>query len=202
MWHSFRQFRSKMLDRYFSKLRWWTWTTLCTCWQSKIQFCLKWSCMSLVNYGCSLYHLYKFPQSLLFLGCIRKTGQYLQKQTKNASKSSIRASFLKVGLQNSADKRPFPSNQTISALVAITIHSKTKGGVDGSNRYLAVSRSPSSVLPWEQKLVTQTIKSFLTNSFILWWFNCCSDLLNENIHFGIWGNTERMSTLCHHLVLS
>lgn len=39
-----------------------------------------------------------------------------------------------------------------------SFYSKTKCGVDGATKYGVVLRSASLPLPWEQKLITQTIK--------------------------------------------
>lgn len=49
-----------------------------------------------------------------------------------------------------------------------SFYSKTKGGVDGSAQARAVLRSPTSSLQWEQKIVTQTLKTIFINAFIAW----------------------------------
>lgn len=49
-----------------------------------------------------------------------------------------------------------------------SVYSKTKGGVDGSAQMRSILRSSTSHLKWEQKIVTQVIKTVLVNSFISW----------------------------------
>jgi YqaJ-like viral recombinase domain len=49
-----------------------------------------------------------------------------------------------------------------------TLYSKTKGGVDGSAQARSILRSATSSLKWEQKVVTQTIKTLAVNSFVAW----------------------------------
>ena len=49
-----------------------------------------------------------------------------------------------------------------------SLYSKTKGGVDGSAQARAILRSSTSSLKWEQKIVSQTIKTLAVNSFIAW----------------------------------
>lgn len=48
------------------------------------------------------------------------------------------------------------------------LYSKTKGGVDGVTQYRSIMRSSTTTMGWEQKLVTQTLKTLLINSFIAW----------------------------------
>lgn len=47
-----------------------------------------------------------------------------------------------------------------------SIYSKTKGGVDGMTQWRSIMRSPTSSMKWEQKLVTQCLKTVLVNAFI------------------------------------
>lgn len=49
-----------------------------------------------------------------------------------------------------------------------SLYSKTKGGVDGSAQARAILRSSTSSLKWEQKVVSQTIKTLAINSFLAW----------------------------------
>ncbi len=48
------------------------------------------------------------------------------------------------------------------------LYSRTKGGIDGSAQARAILRSPTSSLKWEQKVVTQTMKTLAVNAFISW----------------------------------
>lgn len=52
-----------------------------------------------------------------------------------------------------------------------TFYSRTKGGVDGSAQYRSTLRSSMTVFRWEQKLITQTIKSVIANAYIVWKIN-------------------------------
>lgn len=65
-----------------------------------------------------------------------------------------------------------------------SLYSKTKGGVDGGTQYRAILRSPSSVLNWEQKIVSQTLKNLAVNAFIAWRMRQRSDLLESMDKFG------------------
>jgi hypothetical protein len=49
-----------------------------------------------------------------------------------------------------------------------SLYSKTKGGVDGSAQARAILRSPTSSFKWEQKIVSQTMKTLCVNAFIAW----------------------------------
>jgi hypothetical protein len=49
-----------------------------------------------------------------------------------------------------------------------SIYSRTKGGVDGSAQARAILRSPTSSFKWEQKIVSQTLKTLSVNAFISW----------------------------------
>ena len=49
-----------------------------------------------------------------------------------------------------------------------SLYSKTKCGVDGSAQARAILRSSTSSLKWEQKIVSQTIKTLAINAFIAW----------------------------------
>ena len=51
---------------------------------------------------------------------------------------------------------------------AQSFYSKTKGGVDGSAQYCAIMRSSTSKRKWEQKIVSQTLKTVCINSFFGW----------------------------------
>lgn len=49
-----------------------------------------------------------------------------------------------------------------------SFYSKTKGGVDGATQQRAILRSATSHLQWEQKLVSQVLKTVSINAFIAW----------------------------------
>jgi hypothetical protein len=49
-----------------------------------------------------------------------------------------------------------------------SIHSKTKGGVDGSAQAWAILRAFTSALKWEQTIVTQTFQALPVNEFLGW----------------------------------
>jgi hypothetical protein len=61
-----------------------------------------------------------------------------------------------------------------------SIYSKTKGGVDGSAQARAVLRSSTSSLHWEQKIVTQTLKTLAVNAFISYRMEVKSSLLETS----------------------
>lgn len=50
-------------------------------------------------------------------------------------------------------------------------YSRTKCGVDGTVQCRAGLRSPSSRIDWDSKVVTQTLKTLVVNSFISWCFH-------------------------------
>lgn len=60
-----------------------------------------------------------------------------------------------------------------------TFYSRTKGGVDGSAQYRATIRSSMTIVSWEQKLITQTIKAVVANAYVLWKINRNSRLLES-----------------------
>lgn len=49
-----------------------------------------------------------------------------------------------------------------------SFYSKTKGGVDGATQQRAILRSATSHFAWEQKLVTQVLKTVCVNAFLAW----------------------------------
>lgn len=49
-----------------------------------------------------------------------------------------------------------------------SFYSKTKGGVDGATQQRAILRSSTSHLAWEQKLVSQVLKTVSLNAFFAW----------------------------------
>ena len=64
-----------------------------------------------------------------------------------------------------------------------TLYSKTKGGVDGSAQARAILRSPTSSLKWEQKVVTQTLKTLAVNAFVAWRMRQKKSLLENKESF-------------------
>ena len=63
-------------------------------------------------------------------------------------------------------------------------YSKLKCGVDGTTQFRAVLRAPTATLRWEQKMVTQTLKTLLTNGFICWRICTIYDISNSDDVFG------------------
>jgi hypothetical protein len=51
-----------------------------------------------------------------------------------------------------------------------SLYSRTKGGVDGSAQAKAILRSSTCSFKWEQKTVSQTLKTLAVNAFIAWRF--------------------------------
>lgn len=49
-----------------------------------------------------------------------------------------------------------------------SFYSKTEGGIDGAAQNRPTLKSSMVALRWEEKLVTQTIKSVVANAFLLW----------------------------------
>lgn len=80
---------------------------------------------------------------------------------------------------------------------AQSFYSKTKGGIDGSAQARAILRSSTSALSWEQKLVTQTLKTLLINAFkriiITWRISERRSLLQNKQAFG------KLDTFRHNL---
>lgn len=64
-----------------------------------------------------------------------------------------------------------------------SLYSKTKGGVDGSAQARAILRSSTSSLKWEQKVVSQTIKTLAINAFIAWRMDQKKELLETKETF-------------------
>ncbi|PXF43989.1 hypothetical protein BWQ96_06222 [Gracilariopsis chorda] len=64
-----------------------------------------------------------------------------------------------------------------------SLYSRTKGGVDGSTRARAILRSSTSAMKWEQKVVTQTLKTLSVNAFISWRMSQKRDLLQSKETF-------------------
>lgn len=64
-----------------------------------------------------------------------------------------------------------------------SFYSKTKGGVDGATQYRAVLTSSGSQLAWEQKLITQVLKSLSINAFLAWRIFERRDLVNTSATF-------------------
>ena len=65
-----------------------------------------------------------------------------------------------------------------------SLYSKTKGGVDGSAQARAILRSSTSSLKWEQKIVSQTLKTLAINAFIAWRMAEKESLLQSKEAFG------------------
>ena len=65
------------------------------------------------------------------------------------------------------EKGPFPPLKLFKH-ASQSLYSKTKSGVDGSAQSRAFLRSSTSSFKWEQKIVSQTIKTLTVNSFIAW----------------------------------
>ncbi|PXF43106.1 hypothetical protein BWQ96_07140 [Gracilariopsis chorda] len=64
-----------------------------------------------------------------------------------------------------------------------SLYSRTKGGVDGSTQARAILRSSTSAMKWEQKVVTQTLKTLSVNAFISWRMSQKRDLLQSKETF-------------------
>lgn len=64
-----------------------------------------------------------------------------------------------------------------------SIYSKTKGGVDGATQARAILRSPTSHLKWEQKIVSQVLKTLAVNSFVGWRMAERGDLIESSAAF-------------------
>jgi hypothetical protein len=60
---------------------------------------------------------------------------------------------------------------------AQSLYSKTKGGVDGSAQARSILRSSTSSFAWEQKIVSQTLKTLAVNAFHAWRMSQNEDLL-------------------------
>lgn len=63
-------------------------------------------------------------------------------------------------------------------------YSRTKGGVDGSAQQRAILRSSTSSLKWQQKVVSQTLKTLAVNSFMAWRINQAATLLETQQSYG------------------
>lgn len=63
---------------------------------------------------------------------------------------------------------------------AQSFYSKMKGGVDSARQHRAILRSGPSHFKWEQKIVSQTIKNVVFNSFISWRMFTRQDLLQSS----------------------
>ena len=64
-----------------------------------------------------------------------------------------------------------------------SLYSKTKGGVDGATQERAMLRSSTSHFKWEQKLISQTIKTLAINGFIALSIFQRRDLLEDGASF-------------------
>lgn len=65
------------------------------------------------------------------------------------------------------DNGAFPPLQLFKHATQV-YYSKTKGGVDGATKQRAMLRSSTSHLKWEQKIVSQTLKTVAINAFLAW----------------------------------
>lgn len=79
------------------------------------------------------------------------------------------------------DRGPFPPLRLFKH-AAHSFESNSKGGVDDATQYRSKLRSAMVVYKWEQRLISQKIKSIVANAFILWRIRRSSDLL-EFTHF-------------------
>lgn len=81
------------------------------------------------------------------------------------------------------EKGPFPPLKLFKH-GSQSLYSKTKGGVDGSAQARSILRCSTSSLQWEQKLVSQTLKSIAVNAFIAWRMAQKKELLISKEAFG------------------
>jgi len=86
-----------------------------------------------------------------------------------------------------------------------TLYSKTKGGVDGLTQFRNILNTPSSSLPWEQKMVIQCLKNLMISSFISYRFTTCRHLVQssdafKSLHFFQSGlnHLESLSTFIYY----
>ena len=80
------------------------------------------------------------------------------------------------------EKGPFPPLKLFKH-ASQSLYSKTKGGVDGSAQARAILRSSTPSFKWEQKIVSQTIKTLAVNSFIAWRMTQKRNLLESRVSF-------------------
>lgn len=64
-----------------------------------------------------------------------------------------------------------------------SFYSKTKDSLDGATQYRAVLRSSGSHLAWEQKLITNLVKTHSINAFLAWGIFERHDLVNMSASF-------------------
>lgn len=81
------------------------------------------------------------------------------------------------------EKGPFPPLKLFKH-GAQSLYSKTKGGVDGSAQARSILCCSTSSFPWEQKIVSQTLKTLAVNALIAWRMAKPEDLLCSKAHFG------------------
>lgn len=78
---------------------------------------------------------------------------------------------------------PFPPLKLFKHGVQL-FYSKTKCGVDGSAQARAVLRSPVSSVAWEQKIVSQTLKTLAVNAFVAYRMTARRDAVQSKESFG------------------
>jgi len=106
---------------------------------------------------------------------------FVKEEHKNIIETKLH--FWKVVNEHVAENGPFVPLKLFKH-AAQSFYSKTKGGVDGASEMRANLRSPSSHFQWEQKLVSQTIKTVAINAFIGWRIYERRGLLETSDMFG------------------
>ena len=95
---------------------------------------------------------------------------------------SARLPFWRMVSKDITERGPFV-HVHISKHGSQTLYNKTKGGVNGNAQMRAILRCSTDTLKWEQKVVTQILKSITVNAWVAWRQLQRQDLLASSKNF-------------------
>lgn len=84
--------------------------------------------------------------------------------------------------ENVKNHGPFPPKHSLTRIKKFVL--KNEGGVDSSSQARSILRSSTSPFAWEQKIVSQTLKTIAANTIIAWHMSEKEQLLHNKEAFG------------------